>query len=155
MTVSILFVCLGNICRSPLAEAAFRADAEKAGLEVEVDSAGTGDWHVGHPPDPRAQAVARGSGIDISDLRARQVVSGDFHRFDHIVAMDGANLRALRSLQPEGSKAKLSLLFDHVEGRSGDAVADPYHGDESHFDRTWADVRDGARALVRKLAQER
>src|SRR3712207_4597481 len=99
---SVLFVCLGNICRSPLAEAAFRDEADRLGLAVTVDSAGTGDWHIGRPPDPRAAAVARRNGIDISGLRARQVAPDDFHRFDYIVALDVENLARLRTLQPPG-----------------------------------------------------
>jgi protein-tyrosine phosphatase len=155
MAASVLFVCLGNICRSPLAEAAFRREAERFGLEVQVDSAGTGDWHVGRPPDSRACAVARRNGVDISHLRARQVSPADFHRFDHIVALDARNLADLRALQPPGSKAKLSLLLDHVEGRSGEAVADPYYGDEEHFDLAWSDLSIGARELAGKVAAER
>ncbi len=154
MTTAVLFVCLGNICRSPLAEAAFRAEAERLGLDVEVDSAGTGDWHLGHPPDPRARAVALRNGIDISELRARQVVSEDFDRFDHIVALDAQNLRNLLAMRPDGSRARLSLLLDHVPGREGQAVADPYYGGEAHFDVTWADVTEGARALARRIAAE-
>jgi protein-tyrosine phosphatase len=154
LTVSVLFVCLGNICRSPLAEAAFRAEAERLGLDVEVDSAGTGDWHVGHPPDRRAAAVAARNGIDIAHLRARQVWAGDFGRFDHIVALDAQNLADLERLRPPGAKARLSLLLDHVEGREGQAVADPYYGDDSHFDAAWADVAQGARGLARKIEAE-
>src|SRR5215212_3009381 len=116
MTRSLLFVCLGNICRSPLAEAAFRAEAERLGLDVEVDSAGTGDWHLGYPPDERAAAVAQRNGIDISNLRARQVGPEDFRRFDFIVALDSNNLRDLERMRPSDGKANLSLLLDHVEG---------------------------------------
>lgn len=152
MTVSVLFVCLGNICRSPLAEAAFRAEAERLGLDVEIDSAGTGDWHLGYPPDPRAAAVAARNGIDISHLRARQVWAGDFRKFDHIVALDAQNLADLERLRPTDGKAELSLLLDHVEGREGQAVADPYYGEESHFDAAWAEVVAGAEGLARKIA---
>jgi protein-tyrosine phosphatase len=152
VAVSVLFVCLGNICRSPLAEAAFRDEAAKAGLEVEIDSAGTGDWHIGHPPDARAVAVARRNGVDITHLRARQVTPEDFRRFDHIIALDGQNLADLRALEPPGSKAQLSLLLDHVPGRTGAAVADPYYGQDAHFDAAWSDVTQGARALARKIA---
>jgi protein-tyrosine phosphatase len=148
---SILFVCLGNICRSPLAEAAFRAEAERLGLDVAIDSAGTGDWHAGEPPDRRAIAAAGRNGIDISHLRARQVRREDFDRFDHIVALDRQNLRDLRRLQPPGSKAQLSLLLDHVEGREGEPVADPYYGGDTDFDAAWADVVEGARSLARKI----
>jgi protein-tyrosine phosphatase len=152
MRSSVLFVCLGNICRSPLAEAAFRREAERLGLDVEIDSAGTGDWHIGYPPDPRAAAVAARNGIDISSLKARLVTADDFHRFDHIVALDSNNLRDLERLRPDGAKARLSLLLDHVEGRQGQAVADPYYGEDSHFDVAWGDVSAGAEGLARKIA---
>jgi protein-tyrosine phosphatase len=147
-------VCLGNICRSPLAEAAFRREAERLGLEAHIDSAGTGEWHVGCRPDPRAVAVAARYGIDISDLRARRVAAEDFHRFVHIVALDRQNLANLRKMQPPGSKARLSLLLDHVDGRAGEAVADPYYGGSEQFDVTWGDVTEGARSLAAALARE-
>ncbi|WP_298127222.1 low molecular weight protein-tyrosine-phosphatase, partial [Brevundimonas sp.] len=89
---SFLFVCLGNICRSPLAEGALRAEAARAGVAVVVDSAGTGDWHAGEAPDRRAQGVARRHGVDVSGLRARQVRAEDFRRFDHVIALDPQNL---------------------------------------------------------------
>ena len=152
MKTSVLLVCLGNICRSPLAEAAFRREAGQLGLDAEVDSAGIGAWHAGEPPDRRAIAVARRNGVDISATRARRVESGDFHRFDHIVALDAENLGELRRLRPHGARAELSLLLDHVEGREGQAVADPFYGSEEHFDTTWSDVVAGARALALKLA---
>ena len=150
---SVLFVCLGNICRSPLAEAALRSEAERLGLAVEIDSAGTGDWHLGHPPDARAAAVAKRNGVDISHLRARQVTPGDFRRFDHIVALDAQNLVDLRAMRPADARAELSLLLDHVPGREGQAVADPYYGADSHFDATWNDVTEGAKGLARRIAQ--
>lgn len=152
MKPSVLFVCLGNICRSPLAEAALREEAKRLGVELEVDSAGTGDWHIGRPPDPRAIAVAKRNGVDVSHLRARLVTPEDFRHFDHVVALDAQNLAHLQRMQPDDGKAELSLLLDHVEGRAGEAVADPYHGDDRHFDLTWADVTAGARALARKIA---
>jgi len=155
LTASVLFVCLGNICRSPLAEAAFRAEAERIGLDAEADSAGTGDWHVGNPPDRRAQAVALRNGVDISGLRGRQVRAEDFDRFDHVVALDESNLRNLEKLRPAGARAALSLLLDHVPGRAGEAVADPYYGDDAGFDVTWADVTAGARGLAERIARER
>ena len=149
---SVLFVCLGNICRSPLAEAAFRAEAERLGLEVEVDSAGTGDWHIGRPPDARAAAVAQKNGIDISGLRARQVTVADFRRFDHIVALDTKNLADLQAIQPSGGKAQLSLMLDHVAGRAGQPVPDPYYGEDELFELTWAYVAEGAKGLARTIA---
>lgn len=153
MTESVLFVCMGNICRSPLAEAAFRAEAERRGLDVTVDSAGTGDWHAGEAPDRRAQAVARRNGVDVSGLRARQVTPEDFYRFDHIVALDDRNLGDLQDIRPADATADLSLLLDHVPGRAGEAVVDPYQGDAAGFDITWADVTAGARGIADRIAQ--
>lgn len=153
MAVSVLMVCLGNICRSPLAEAALRHHAERIGLDVIVDSAGTGDWHVGNPPDRRAQEVAlRLGGIDISGLRARQVHRDDFHRFDHVIAMDHTNHRTLLGLAPPEAGARLSLLLDHLPGQEGQAVADPYYGDVADFEACWREVEAATNMLAERLA---
>jgi protein-tyrosine phosphatase len=149
-----LFVCLGNICRSPLAEGAMRAAAERAGMAVEVDSAGTGDWHVGKPPDPRAIATGARHGIDISGLRARQVTSGDFMAFDRVIALDRANLADLRLIMPEDPRAILSMLLDHCQGRFGEDVADPYFGAEAGFEAAWRDIRAGVDCLIAELAAQ-
>ncbi len=149
---AILFVCLGNICRSPLAEAAFRFEAARLGLDVEVDSAGTGGWHAGNPPDPRAIAEAARHGIDIAGYRARQVALEDFARFDRIIAMDLKNLARLSEIAPAGARAKVSLLLDHVAGLEGEPVADPYFGGPEGFEQTWREVEAGARALAEQLA---
>lgn len=149
---SILFVCLGNICRSPLAEGALRAAADDAGLALEIDSAGTGHWHVGNPPDPRAIAVARDNGVDIGGLRARQVERADFARFTHIFALDAENLRNLRQIAPAGTEAEMALLLDMVPGRQGQPVADPYYGGDEGFAVTWADVTAAAQALVKRFS---
>jgi protein-tyrosine phosphatase len=151
--LAVLFVCLGNICRSPLAEAAFRREAERIGLGAGADSAGTGHWHIGEPPDRRARAVAFRHGIDIGSYRARQVSKDDFRRFSHIVALDAGNLAALHALKPKDGTAAISLLLDHVPGREGQAVADPYYGGEAAFEVTWTDVTLGAQALARLLAE--
>ncbi|WP_406697637.1 low molecular weight protein-tyrosine-phosphatase [Sphingomonas qomolangmaensis] len=148
---SVLFVCLGNICRSPLAEAALRQLAAARGLSVRVDSAGTGDWHVGGAPDPRAQAEARRRGTDISKYRARQVSAADFHDFDHVVALDARNLSDLAAIRPADASARLSLLLDHVPGFEGQGVIDPYFGDEHGFAATWDDVHSGAEGIVALL----
>lgn len=148
---AVLFVCLGNICRSPLAEAAFRRAADEAGLDVHIDSAGTGDWHVGRPPDQRAQATARAFGIEIAHYKARQIDRADFHQFTHIFALDHQNLADIEASRPAGARAEVALLLDMVPGREGEAVADPYFGDEAGFLVTWADVTAAAEALVGRL----
>jgi len=149
---SILFVCLGNICRSPMAEGAMMEVAQRAGLPVEIDSAGTGAWHVGNPPDPRAMATARQNGVDISHLRARQVSHEDFTRFTHIFALDEENLRNLQRMMPSHATAELALLLDAIPGREGEPVADPYYGGPEGFDQTWSDVTAAAEALVARLS---
>ncbi|MGN7998291.1 low molecular weight protein-tyrosine-phosphatase [Sphingomonas sp. 22176] len=152
---AFLFVCLGNICRSPLAEAAFRAAAEEAGVAVVADSAGTGGWHAGEQPDRRSIAVAAKHGIDITGQRARQVTREDFDRFDHILALDPQNLADLRRIAPKGGRARLRLLLDAVPGWEGRAVDDPYYGGPEGFDRTWDEVRAAADRLVEELVQTR
>ena len=147
---SILFVCLGNICRSPLAEAALRAQSVAAGVAMTIDSAGIGDWHVGRPPDPRAQETARRHGLDISSYRARQVTTEDFTRFGHIFALDQQNLKDLRRIEPSRHIAEVALLMDLVPGRKGTAVIDPYYGDEEDFEQAWADVSAATERLVRR-----
>ena len=132
---SVLFVCLGNICRSPTAEGVFRhllAQEGAAGM-IRVDSAGTGAWHVGEAPDARAQAAALERGIDLSALRARQVSADDFRLFDHVLAMDDSNLTDLAALCPSPYRSRLRLLLDfapHVEERE---VPDPYFGGDDGF----------------------
>lgn len=145
---AILFLCLGNICRSPLAEGAARAAFAAAGIAATLDSAGTGDWHVGRPPDRRALVEARRRGVDISDLRARQLAPADFTRFDLILAADADNLREARSLAPADATALLMLMLDLVPGRGGDSVTDPYYGADDGFAETWDDVSAVAAALV-------
>ena len=151
-TPGILFVCLGNICRSPLAEGAMRAAAERLGIEIEVDSAGTGDWHVGEPPDPRAIATGERHGVDVGGLRARQIRPGDFMAFDNVIALDRANLANLQRLMPAEPRARLSLLLDHVDGRYGQDIADPYFGDDTGFEVAWRDINLGVEALLAQLA---
>ncbi|MFN5821378.1 MAG: low molecular weight protein-tyrosine-phosphatase [Novosphingobium sp.] len=148
---AVLFVCLGNICRSPMAEGAFRAAAEAAGLSLVIDSAGTVAYHVGDPPDPRAQETARKYGAEIGGLRGRQLVPEDFRRFTHVLVMDHANLANAQAIVPADAICQPQLLLDLVPGREGAAVADPYYGGEEHFEDTWADVSRAAAALVEAL----
>src|SRR5271154_2321265 len=133
---SILFVCLGNICRSPTGEGVLRylAAREAPQLALEIDSAGTADYHIGAPPDPRSQRAALRRGIDISGLRARQVTEHDFMGFDLILAMDRANLRELESLKPIGANAQLKLFMDYAPGSGVLEVPDPYYGDAAGFE---------------------
>lgn len=149
---ALLFVCLGNICRSPMAEGAFRARLDAAGLRAHLDFAGTGGWHVGAPPDNRACAVAARHGVDISGLRARQVGQPDFDRFTHIFALDGDNFQTLVRLSPASRRAELRLLMDLVPGRAGQAVADPYYGTSADFERSWDEVDAAAQAFVQRLS---
>ncbi len=150
----VLFVCLGNICRSPLAEAAFRDAAAKADLHVKVDSAGTADYHIGEPPDPRSIAEARGHGLDISSYRGRQLTAADFHEFDYIFGMDRSNMEHIEQVDPGDGKAKTAMLLDIVAGSAGREVSDPWYGGEDNFRATWLDVKAAAEALVAILIDE-
>jgi len=128
-----------------------RAAAYRAGLAMTVDSAGTGSWHIGEAPDPRAQAEAMRYGVDISAYRGRQIDHGDFSRFTHIFALDAANLADLQRLTPAGATARVGLLLDVLPGRVGQSVADPYYGGPEDFAKTWHDVSAAAQALVEQL----
>ncbi len=128
-----------------------RAQLTERGLGWSVDSAGTGNWHVGKAPDPRAIAEAARRGVDIAGLRARQVVAEDFRRFTHIFALDENNRTDLQRIAPSAATAELSLLLDMVPGYEGRSVADPYYGDDQGFARTWDEVSLAARALVETL----
>ena len=145
----ILFVCLGNICRSPLGEGILRRRAEERGLGplVETASAGTGGWHEGDPPDHRSISVGRARGIDIGHQRARQLRLDDFDSFDLIFAMDRDNLRNLVRLAPHDSSADIHLFMDFVSGASRD-VPDPYYGGPADFERVFTMLDEGCRSLL-------
>ncbi|WP_273825750.1 low molecular weight protein-tyrosine-phosphatase [Pseudomonas asplenii] len=148
----VLFVCLGNICRSPTAEGVLRHKLRAAGLAelIEVDSAGTGHWHVGKPPDSRSQRAARLRGYDLSAQRARQVSSADFNRFDLILAMDQSNLRHLKQLQPAQGKAELDLFLRRYDG-AVDEVPDPYYDEEHGFEQVLDLIEQASDRLVDEL----
>lgn len=145
MTTRILFVCLGNICRSPSAEGVFRTLAPG----MVIDSAGTGNWHVGEPPYPAMQDAARRRGYDLSDLRARQITAMDFDRFDLILAMDDKNLTAIEALRPAGNATPVRLFTEYAPGCGLHHVPDPYNTRD--FDGTLDLIEDCARGLAATL----
>lgn len=156
MNIGVLFVCLGNICRSPTAHGVFEQRLARRGLSgaVRVDSAGTGDWHIGRAPDPRTQAAAARRGYDLSALRARQVEPGDFQRFQYILAMDGENLRNLRQLRPAAFGGELNLFLHYAEGVAEREVPDPYYGGAEGFDRVLDLVENAADGLLDRLVRD-
>ena len=156
MSVSVLFVCLGNICRSPTADVVFRQYVREAGLEekIRIDSAGTGDWHIGRAPDPRTQEAAARRGYDMSSLRARQVSPADFYAFDVVLAMDNANLADLEAMRPSDANGTLARFLDYATDSAEREVPDPYYGGNDGFDQVLDLVEDGARGLLASL-QER
>lgn len=152
MSARILFVCLGNICRSPTAEGVFRQRAAAAGLSrLQIDSAGTASWHVGKAPDPRTVKAAAGRGYDLSVLRARQVTAGDFNQFDFILAMDCNNLAELESIQPSQSVAELGLFLDYASGFSAREVPDPYYGGAQGFEVVLDLIENASDGLIARL----
>lgn len=155
LKISVLFVCLGNICRSPTAEGVLRhLAAMTPHLAIEVDSAGTGNYHIGSPPDERSQRAARRRGIDLSGLRARQVKRDDFERFDLILAMDEQNLRDLEAMRPAGSRAQLRLFMDYAGGGQVEReVPDPYMGNAADFERVLDLSALAARGLIAELGR--
>lgn len=148
----VLFVCLGNICRSPTAEGVLRHKLRSAGLieQVDVASAGTGDWHVGNPPDKRSQAAALRRGYDLSAQRAQQVTRADFSSYDLILAMDQSNLRNLKALQPAQGKAELDLFLRRYQS-SVDDVPDPYYDGEHGFEQVLDLIERACDLLVIEL----
>ncbi len=153
---SVLFVCLGNICRSPTAEAVFRAKAQRAGLapRLTIDSAGTGEWHVGNPPDWRAIAHAAKRGYDLAPLRARQVSRADFARFDWILAMDRGNLADLERLRPRDYAGHLGLFLEVAPHLGRREVPDPYDGGADGFETVLDLVEAASVALVERLSRQ-
>lgn len=149
MTTRILFVCLGNICRSPTAEGVFRALAAEAGADVEIDSAGTAGWHVGKPPDRRATAEAAGRGIDLSGLRARQAGPDDFRRFDLILAMDESNRATLEAMRPADSATPVRLFLDYAPSGTRTSVPDPYY--EDNFALVFDLLEEASRGLLGRV----
>ena len=154
--VSVIFVCMGNICRSPTAEAVFRKAVDEAGLSDKfmIDSAGTIDYHAGKAPDTRAQRAAQRRGYDMSGLRARLVEEGDFYRFDYVLAMDKENLSVLQRLAPLDSETKAQLFLEYARNHSVREVPDPYYGGSDGFERVLDMVEDAAEGLLQHIRQK-
>jgi protein-tyrosine phosphatase len=154
---SVLFVCLGNICRSPTAEGVFAhlLAVEGRGLDVRVDSAGTADYHLGEPPDARSQRAARSRGIDLSRLRARQLTGEDFRKFDLILAMDRDNLRDMGRLAEVNSRKQLRLFMEFAPQAGTLDVPDPYYGGPEGFERVLDLTTAAGRGLIAYLRARR
>ncbi len=153
-TIGVLFVCLGNICRSPTAHGVFESMVREQGMQdrVRVDSCGTGDWHIGHAPDARAAAEAAQRGYDLSPLRARQVQPTDFREFDYILAMDEQNLADLRAMCPADFSGYLGLFLPFDPGASVAEVPDPYYGGDEGFTRVLDMVEAASAGLLREIS---
>lgn len=154
-SVKVLFVCMGNICRSPTAHGVFRRLVADAGLahRVEIDSAGTHAYHLGEPPDRRARETALERGIDIGDLRARRAKPDDFLHFDYVLAMDEDNLGCLAAICPPGMEEKLGLVMEFAPELSLREVPDPYYGGQGGFDRVFDMLESASRGLLADLTR--
>lgn len=153
--IKVLFVCMGNICRSPTAEAVFRHYVENANLSghILIDSAGTHDYHIGATPDRRAQHAARQRGYDMGALRGRQVSPDDFRRFDYVLAMDRANLAILQRITPPDSVTRAHLFLEYARHHAEREVPDPYYGGADGFERVLDMVEDAAQGLLEEIRQ--
>jgi len=152
-SISVLFVCMGNICRSPTAEGVLRqrTAALDEVLDIQIDSAGTHGYHAGAPPDPRAVSAAARRGIDISGQRARAVEEADFQHFDLILAMDEDNLRVLEAMRPANSRAELQLFLTFCSDFETRSVPDPYYGGSAGFERVLDIIEDASESLLKEL----
>ena len=153
MTTRVLFICMGNICRSPTAEGVFRHVVEQAELDyaIDIDSAGTHDYHIGNPPDARAQAAALRRGYDLSKLRARQVTAEDFAAFDYVLAMDRHNRELLQQQCPQQHRGKIRLFLEFAGDDAPREVPDPYYGGAQGFEQVLDLVEDAAQGLLRHI----
>jgi protein-tyrosine phosphatase len=155
--VKILFVCMGNICRSPTAEGVFRHKVANAGLEdqIYIDSAGTHAYHVGNPPDPRAQQAASRRGIDLSSQRARRVASEDFEKFDLVIAMDSDNHYELEAICPSGREDRLHMFLKFAQNSRETDVPDPYYGGVNGFEIVLDLIEDASEGLLMHLQEQK
>jgi protein-tyrosine phosphatase len=151
--MKILMVCLGNICRSPLAEGILQAKVNSKGLDIKIDSAGTGGWHVGQGPDHRAVAIANKYGIDISQQQARQFSSTDFEGFDIIYAMDGSNLSDIVSLANSNEDIeKVRLILNEINPEDNTPVPDPYYGGDDGFEKVYQLLDEACEIIIKKIS---
>ena len=155
--VGVLFVCLGNICRSPTGEGLFQDLVDRKNLKqkITVDSAGTAAYHIGEPPDPRSQAAASRRGIDLSNQRARRVEVKDFEKFDYLLAMDAANKDSLMRLCPPGCEHKVHLMMDFGEGTKGQDVPDPYYVGGEGFEVVLDLIENASNGLLKEICNKR
>lgn len=154
--VSVIFVCLGNICRSPTAHAVFRQKVKEAGLEdfIEIDSAGTAAYHVGKPADARSREIARNKGIEMEDLRARKVDLGDLIQFDYVLAMDEANYADLMEMALSEDKQKIQFFLDYATDYDEYEVPDPYYGGDQGFERVFEMIESASNGLLEEIEQK-
>ncbi|MEH7386921.1 low molecular weight protein-tyrosine-phosphatase [Bacillus sp. JJ1521] len=152
--IKVLFVCLGNICRSPMAEAIFRDMVKKDGLanEIQVDSAGTGDWHIGHPPHQGTQTILTKNNVSFEGMKARKVIQADLEQFDYIIAMDSDNMRNLKRMTGTEKTGQIKRLLDFVEDSKVTDVPDPYY--TGNFDEVYELVSNGCKRLLDVIKKE-
>jgi protein-tyrosine phosphatase len=150
MRPKVMFICLGNICRSPTAEGVFRGLAAQAGLDVIIDSSGTSGWHNGDLPDGRAMAEAKTRGYDLSQQRSTQLKPQDFHDFDLILCMDNSNISNAEQIRPDGANAVVKLFLDYVPDQPLREVPDPYY--EHNFEAVFGLIEDASRGLIKQLS---
>jgi len=153
--VKILFVCMGNICRSPTAQGLFQQMIREQGLDkrILVDSAGTHSYHIGNPPDSRSQAVARRRGIDLSKLRSRRLVRDDFIKFDYLLGMDSDNIADMHAIRPDEASAQLQLMLEYSKRYSQRDIPDPYFGNDG-FEMVFDMIDDASRGLLEHIRSE-
>lgn len=157
MKTKVLFVCLGNICRSPTAEAVMRAKLQERRLDnwFEVASAGTGNWHAGESPDARAVLAAKSRGYVMGEIRARQIEEADFKHYDLILAMDRSNIASMRRICPSGCLSKIGLLLDYAQETQIDEVPDPYYGGDEGFDLVLDLLEEACKNLIGTLCAQK
>ena len=153
--VKVLFVCMGNICRSPTAHGVFQSLVDEQGLggSIQVESAGTHSYHSGSPPDLRSQAMAQSRGVDLTGLRARRFVTTDFTEFDYLLGMDLANLKDMLALKPDETRARIKLMLDYSDRFGQREIPDPYFGEDG-FDLVFDMIDDAARGLLRDIRSQ-